>query len=239
MKKSNIFLVSAIFLAFVWTLLIGWFAASAINNYLQGKDPYFSRTISQYMESKKKSFPVPVSELCISGDGDMIITILSGKELAVLSEPRIWNCVYTDLKNGKSMISFDKQLEYNDPVTITLPEIPSLSFDNFSEVTVKGLNQKEIHFQCVRVSSFTSSSCKIGTLSLDFPRTRDLQDIYIDKSNQIDTLIASVKGSGKIRLETAGQFYNQISLSDSINIEATYDLMKKLSAGQESRVLNK
>jgi hypothetical protein len=239
MKKSNIFLVSAIFLAFCWTLLIGWFASSAINNYLQGKDPYFARSHRQYLESHKKIFSLPVGELCISGEGTAIITILPGKELSVLSDPKIWNCVYTDLKNGKSMISFKKLIEYNDPVTITLPEIPSIALDNFAGVTVKGLNQKEIHFQCKMVNSFTSTNCKISTLSLDFPRTRDLQDIRIDKSNQIDTLIASVRGSGKIRLETSGHFKNQISLSTSINVEATYDLIKTLSKGSESRVLNK
>ena len=228
MKKSNIILISAFFLAIFWTLLIGWFAASAINNYLKGKDPYFTRTHSQYMESKKKNFPVPVNELCISGEGTAIINIIPGKELTVLSEPRIWSCVYTDLGNGKSMITFKKLTEYDDPVTITIPGIPSLTLDNFSKVTLNGLNLKEIHFQCVQVSSFTSSKCKIGTLSFDFPRTRDQQDIYIDKSNQIDTLIASVRGSGRIRLETAGRLKNQLSVSDSIKVEATYDLLKKL-----------
>jgi hypothetical protein len=228
MKKSNIFLVSAILLAFIWTLLIGWFGASAINNYLKGKDPVFARTHRQYMESKKKCFPLPVSELSVSGDGTAIITILPGRELAVLSEPRIWNCVYTDQKNGKAMIILTKQNEYNDPVTITLPEIPSLSLDNFSKVTINGLEQKEIHFQGKQVNSITFSSCKITTMNLDFPRTRDQQDIYIDKSNQIDNFIASVQGSGKIRLETSGQLKNQLSLSDSIRVEASFDLMKRL-----------
>jgi hypothetical protein len=239
MKKSNIFLVSAFCLAFCWTVLIGWLAASAINNYVHGKDPYFAHTHSQYLESKKKIFPLPLSELCISGEGTAIITILPGKELTVLSDPKIWNCVYTDLKNGKSMISFKKLKEYSDPVIITLPEVPSLSLDNFSEVTVKGLNQKEIHIHCIRVNSFISDSCKIGTLRLDFTRTRDQQDICIKKSNHIDNFIASVQGSGKLRMETAGQFKNQISLSDSIKVEATYNVMKRLSIGKESSVLNK
>jgi hypothetical protein len=241
MKKSNIFLVSALCLAICWTLLIGWFAASAINNYLQGKSPYFARSHSQYLESHKKSFPIPVNELFISGEGTVVITILPGKDLTVLSSPRIWNCAFTDLKNGRSMITFKKlkEYEYNEPVTIMLPEIPSLSLDNFSEVTIKGLNQKEIHIQCKRVHSFTSGSCKIGILNLDFPGNKDQQDICIDKSNQIDTLIASVQGFGKIRLETIGKFKNHISLSESIKVEASYDLMKKLSIGMESRVLNK
>jgi len=229
MKKSNIFLISAFFLAFFWIVLIGWFASSAINNYLQGKDPHYARSHSQYLENHKKSFPKPVNELCISGEGTSVITILPGKELTIESNPRIWNCVYTDLKNGKSMICLKRLNQYNEPITITLPGIPSISFYNFSGVTVKGLNQKEIHIQCTRVCSFTTDSCTIGSLSLDFPRNTDQQDIYIVKSNRIDTLKASVRGSGKIRLETVGKVTNQISLSDLIKVETTYDLMKKLS----------
>jgi hypothetical protein len=235
MKKSNIFLISAFSLAFCWTLLIGWFAASAINNYVHGKDPYFARTHRQYLESRKKIFPLPASELVISGEGTMILTILPGKKLTVLSAHRIWNCVYTDLKNGKSMISFKKLKEYCDPVIITLPGVPSLSLDNFSDVTLKGLNQKEIHLQGRHVQSFHADSCKIGTLNLDFPGEKDHQDIDINKSNQINTFIVSVKGFGKIRLETAGQIKNQISLSDLIHVDATYYVMKKLSIGPESR----
>jgi hypothetical protein len=237
MKKSNICLISAICLAFFWTLLIGWFASSAINNYLQGKDSYFARTHSQYLESHRKIFPLPVGELCISGDGTAIITILPGKELYVLANPKIWDCVWSDLKNGKATISLKNLTEFNSPVTIILPKLTSLSLDNFSGVTVKGLNQKEIHLQCMRLRSFTCSSCMIGTLSLDFPRTRDQQDIFIDKSNIIENFIATIQGSGKLRLETAG-FKNQISLSDSIKVEATYNLMKKLTINPETRVLN-
>ena len=241
MKKSNILLISAFFLALCWSLLIGWFAASAINNYIQGKDPYFARSQHQYLENHKKSFPLPKGELCISGEGTMILSILPGKQLDVLSDPRNWNCVYTDLKNGKSMISFKKLREYgyNEPVTILLPEISSIAFDNFSGVTIKGLNRKEIHFQCKRVHSFISSDCKMGTLVLDFPGTKDYQDIAIDKSNQIGAFIASVKGAGTIRLETAGQSKNRVSLSDSVKIEATSEIIKKISTEQKPRILSK
>jgi hypothetical protein len=216
-------------MAFCWTLLIGWFAASAINNYVHGKDPYYARSHTQFLESHKQNFSTPVNELFISGEGTMIITILQGKDLTVLSNPRLWGCVYTEMKNGKSMISFTKLKEYlyYEPVTITLPEIPSLSLDNFYEVTVKGLNRKEIHLQCKRVHSFTSGSCMIGTLNLDFPGNMDQQDICINKSNRIDTLLASVMGFGKIRLETIG-FKNQISLSDSVYIESTYNLIEQI-----------
>ncbi|MCX6285491.1 MAG: hypothetical protein NTY96_00055 [Bacteroidetes bacterium] len=228
MKKSNILLVSAIGLAFCWTILIGWFAASAINNHIQNKDPYFARSHRQYLESNKKIFPLPVSELSISSEGTAIITILPGKELCVLSSPKYYSCVYSDLKNGKSMISFKSQTGFNDPVTIMLPEVPSLSLDNFSEVTVKGLNRMEIHINCIRVKSFILDSCKVGTLRLDFPRTRDLQNICINTSTLIKNLVANVQGSGKLKLETVGQLKNQLSLSDSIKLETTYDLMKKI-----------
>ena len=138
MKKSNIFLISAVCLAICWTILIGWFAASAINNYRQGKDPYYARSHQQILESRKKSFPLPSRELYISGDSTLTLTILPGKELSVLCYQRIWDCIYTDLKTGRSIIRFKKLKgeNYNDPVTIILSGIPVLSLDNFYNVTL-------------------------------------------------------------------------------------------------------
>jgi hypothetical protein len=234
MKKSNILLVSVIGLAFCWTLLIGWFASYAINNYLQGKDPYFARTHRQFMESRKKTFPLPLSELSVTGEGNVILTILPGKEVCVLSDPRFCKVVYSDLKNGKAVISYKNLSDYNDPVTILLPDNSSLSLDNFREVTVRGLNRKEFRIHCTRINSFVSDSCRIGKLWLDFPRTRDQQDIRINKSNFFENFFATVRGSGKIRLETAGM-QNQLSISDSIRVEAGYDIIRKLSAGAPAR----
>ena len=229
MKKSTVFLVIAFCLAICWTILVGWFAAYAINNYRQGKDPYFARSHQQFLESRKKLFAVPVKELLISAEGSMTLTILAGKELAVLSHPRIWDCKYTAMENGKAMISFTKLREnnYDDPVTILLPGVPSVSLENFYNVTINGLNRKEFHLQCKGIHSFISSNCTVGTLCLDFPGKMDQQDICMNKSDQIDTLIASIRGSGRIRLETAAT-ENQISLSDSIYLEATCETMKKL-----------
>jgi len=241
MKKSNIFLIIACCLALCWTLLIGWFAASAINNYRQGKDPYFARTHQQYLESKKKIFSEPGKEVHISGDDNIILDIRPGKQLTVLANPRIWDCVCTYLKNGTPVIKFTNLRKhlYYDPITITLPDIPVLFLDNFSNVTAEGFIQKEMHIQCIRVPSFTTGNCTIGMLNLDFPRTRDQEEIWLKNSNRIDTLKAIVKGSGNIRLETAGRLCNQISLSDSMRVEATYDMMKKLSIMPGSASLRK
>lgn len=228
MKKSNILLISAIILAFFWTLLIGWFASYAINNYLQGKDPYFARTHRQYMESSKKTFPPPLSELSVTGEGTVILTILPGKELCILSDSRFCKVVYSDLKNGKALISFTRMVDFCVPVTITLPGIPVLFLDGFSSVTLAGLDPKEITIHCTRINSFVADSCRIGMLWLDFPRTRDQQDIRINKSNFFENFFATVRGSGNLKLETAG-LKNRISLSDSIKVEANYDLIRKLA----------
>ena len=127
------------------------------------------------------------------------------------------------------MIQFKKLIYYESPIILTLPAIPLLSLYKFSGVKLSGITLKEIHIQCKRISSFTADSCRAGTLALDFPGIIDQQDIYIMKSNKIDTLIASIQGSGKMRLETAGEFKNQFSLSNSLKLEATSELMKKVS----------
>jgi hypothetical protein len=239
MKKSNVIIISASILAISWTVLIGWLAASTIKNYLHGKDLVFARSHTQFLESKKKTFPVPSLELNITADDATILIIVPGNTLSVLSHPRHWNCVYTDLKNGKSMISLTRITEYPDPVTITIPEIPSLSLDNFSSVTLSGLKGKKLLLKCNKVLSFTSQDCNIESLNLYFPGNKDQQEIILAKSNQIDTLIASVCGFGNIRLETAGKLNNQISLAESIKLEASSDIVNKLSVPKQSHILNK
>ena len=229
MKKSNILIASASGLAICWILLIGWFAASAINNYRQGKDPVFARSHSQYLESKKKTFPVPVKELIISGSGDEILTIVAGKEFSVLAHPRVWNCTYTDLKNGKGMIQFKKQMDYDEPITIRLPEIPSVSIDHVKSVSIALFTCHTLRLKCTRVGSFNTMNCKLRSLNIDFPGKNDRQEILIADCNQIDTLVASVRGSGNLRLEMTGKYKNQLSLSESIKLEAKSEILKKLA----------
>ncbi len=229
MKKSNILIIGATLIALTWTVIIGWLAASTINNYLERRNLHYARSYTQIMESHKKTFPAPASELFLSAEGTAFLSIMPGKELAVKTDKRVWDISYTDLKNGESMIQFKKLIYYDSPIILTLPAVSLLSLYNFSGVKLSGLNLKEIHIQCKRIYSFTADSCRAGTLTLDFPGIIDQQDIYIMKSNKIDTLMASVQGTGKIRLETAGVFKNQFSLSGSIKLESTSDLMKKVS----------
>ena len=229
MKKSNILLASASVLAIIWILLIGWFASAAIINYSQGKEPIYAHTHSQYLQVHKKSFNIPLKELFISGDINMNITFKPGKELTVLSDPRKWDCVYSDLHNGKSMISFKNRYDhsYNDPVIIMIPEIPLLSIDNFGYVLINGMVRKQMQLKGTHLLGFCADSCKLSTLNLDFPLNNDHSEIRINKSNHVDTLIMSILGSGKIKLETIGT-KNKFSLSDYVDVDATYGFMKEL-----------
>jgi hypothetical protein len=229
MQKSNILIACASGLALCWILLIGWFAASAINNYRQGKDPVFARSHSQYMESKRKTFPVPVKELIISGTGDEILTIVAGTEFSVLAHPRVWDCNYTDLKNGKGIIRFKRQSDYDDPITIRIPEIPAVSIDHVKSVSIELFTCHALHLKCTRVGYFSTMNCKIGSLNIDFPGKNDQQEIFIAECNQIDTLVASVRGFGTLRLEMTGKYKNQLTLSDSIKLEAKTEVLKKLA----------
>jgi hypothetical protein len=239
MKKSTVFLAISICLAICWSLIIGLMAASTLSNYMKGKHSSFARSDTEFLESKKKTFPAPVNELFISGEGTADLILVHGKELTVLAHPGVWAYNYTNLKKGEAIFSFKKLQDYANSVTIMVPDIPSISFDNFISVTVDGLQCRKITLQGNRLLSFTAHNCKIAALRLDFPGKKDQQEIFIEKSNLIDTLIASVKGFGNVRLETAGTRKNQLSLSESIKLEASMDLMKKLAIEPQSRVLNK
>jgi hypothetical protein len=229
MKKSNIYMIGASTLALCWIILIGWFAASAINNYRQGKDPVFAHTLRQYLESRKKTFPVPVKELLISGSGDEYLTIAAGKEFSFLAHPRVWDCTYTDMKNGKGIIRFTRLRDDKEPITIRIPEIPSVSIDNIKTVSIELLTHRSLRLKCTRVGYLSTMNCKLRTLNLDFPGKNDHQEIFIAECNQIDTLVASVRGYGNLRLEMTGKYKNQLSLSESIKLEATTEIFRRLA----------
>ena len=228
MKKSNILIISAILFGLIWSILIGWFASAAIINYLNGKDPYYARSFRKIMESHKKTFITPSRELFLSGEGDANVNIEPGKELTVMYNSYVWEVSYTTQKGGMAIIRFKKLRNFDSPVIVTFPNISKLSLYNLSGVKLSNLNVKKIDIQGNRVSNFTADSCKAGNLTLNFPDYIDHQDICIKQSNKIDTLIASIFGTGNFKLETTGISKNQISLENSIKLEATSEQMKKI-----------
>jgi hypothetical protein len=228
MKKSNILIISAILIGLIWTILIGWFASAAIINHLNGKDPYYARSFRKIMESHKRTFITPSQEVFLSGEGDADVNIEPGKELTVIYNSYIWDVTYATQKGGMGIIRFRKLRNFDSPINVTFPKVSKLSFYNFREVKVSDLDIQKIYIQGNRISNFTADSCKAGSMTLYFPGYIDHQDICIKQSNKIDTLIASVFGSGHFKLETTGISKNQLSLQNSIKLEATSDEMKKI-----------
>ena len=229
MKKSTIFLLIAIGIAICWSMMIGLMAASTIINYMKGNKLLFVKTQTELMESQKITYPNPLHKLYISGEGTGDLICASGKELTVRVNNQVWAHEYFKLKNGDALIRFSKFNKYWNEIMITIPDIPEMSFDNLGSVTANGLKYRKLSIQGSRVYSFTANNCTMGCLTLDFPVVKDQQKIIISKFNQIDTLIACVKGFGNIRLETAGKLYNKINLSESMRLEANTDLVKKLA----------
>jgi hypothetical protein len=229
MKKSNVLITVASAFAFCWILLIGWFAASAINCHIHGKDSVFAHTRSQFLESRKKTFPAPARELIISGTGNETLTIVAGSELSVLAHPRVWDCSYSDLKNGKGVIRFRKLTDYDEPVTLRIPGIPLVTMNHVRSAEVIHFTGYAPHFQCTRVGHFDVMNCKIRSLNIDFPGKSDPQEIVLASCNQIDTLVVSVRGYGNLRLEMTGRYDNQLFLSDAIRLEAKPELLKKVT----------
>jgi len=228
MKKSNIIIICAILIGLIWTILIGWLASAAIINHLSGKDPYYARSYRKIMESHKKTFITPSQELFLSAEGDATVNVVQGKELTVIYNSYIWDVTYTTQKGGMGIIRFTKLRNFDSPIIVTFPMVSKLSLYNFSGVKVSDLDLQKINIQGNRVSNFTVDSCKAGSLTLNFPGYIDHQDICIKQSNKIDTLIASVFGSGHFKLETTGVLKNQLSLQNSIKLEATSDQMKRI-----------
>jgi hypothetical protein len=232
MKKSNIVLVVAIITACVWTLLIFWLCAASIDRYREGKELIFTKSYKQYLENQKQTFQTPSNELIISGDGTTSLEITHSKELSVIANKKLLTCTWSDLKNGISKISlwslYDHK-DYYEWVQIRLPEIRMLTVDNCAEVRIKDFNRKNLNITCDRVYTFSIDSCRIGSLNLDISRNQPDAEILVKKDNKIDTLIACIQGSYRLKLDTIGKIKNHLRVSDSVQIIARGNLYKNLS----------
>ncbi len=232
MKKSNIVLSVAATIALVWTILICWFCAASINRYRDGKELIFARSYKQYLESQSKTFPAPSNELIISGDGTTPVEITQGKELSVIANNKVLTYTCSDLKDGKSKISFISLYDhkyYYEGAQIKLPEIKIVSIDNCAEVRINGFNSKDLYIICGRVQTFSIDNCRIGCLNLDISQNQPDAEIRIKQNNQIDTLLACIQGSYKLNLDTIGKIKNQIRVSDSVQIITRGSMYKQLS----------
>jgi hypothetical protein len=234
MKKSNIVIAAAAITALVATILICWFCAASINHYREGKELIFAKSYKQYREAQRRTFPTPSNELIISGDGTTIVKITQGKELSVIANKKLLTCTFSDLRNGKSKISFGRLNDYNEEARITLPEIRMLSLDNCAEVRINGFTHKDLHIICCRVHTFSIDSCRIGYLNLDISRNQPDAEIWIKAKNRIDTLLACIQGTYRLKLDSIGKNKNQLWVSDSVQIITRGDLYKHLSVEHAS-----
>jgi len=230
MKKSTVFLTIAVLMAFTWSILICWFCAASINNYRKGKALIFAKSYTRDLEDQRKRFPSPSDEFIISGDGATSLVITQGKELTVLSNKHVFTCSYSDLKNGKSKVSFSRL--FKDPfetIKITLPEIRMLSVDNCAEVILIGFNRKEMQITGSRIHQFSADSCGLGSLYLDLSENQPDYEIWIKGTNQLDSLFITTNVKGKLKLDGIGKYKNFLCVSNSVEILTRADLYKRLS----------
>ena len=229
MKKSNILIAAAVIIASIWIILICWFCAATIKQYLKGKELTFARSQSQYKESQRKRFPTPSDEFIITGDGTTSLKITPGKTVSVISNKHVFNCNYSDLKNGKSKISFTRLYEYNEPVEITLPDIRMLSLYNCAEVSITGFNRKEMKIKGTGICIFSAESCRVGSFCLDLFENQHDYEIWFKSTNQLDSLSVSTQGKGKLKLDAIGKFKNQLCVSGPVEVLTRADLYKQLT----------
>jgi hypothetical protein len=104
-----------------------------------------------------------------------------------------------------------------------------LTIDNCAEVRIKGFNRKDLCITCRGAYTFSIDSCRIGSLNLDISRNQPDAEILVKKDNKIDTLIACIQGSYRLKLDTIGKSKNQLQVSDSVQIIAKGNLYKNLA----------
>jgi hypothetical protein len=229
MKKSNLILVIAFSLTFIWTIILGLLGSSVIQDNKIGKESSFAVSHQKHAVLDIPGSSIPVNGLSVTGEGSVLLSITRGKELSLECRRAFWDYIKTSNRNGKILICINRLPSQGEQINITIPEISSVSIDSVFQVYIKGLSQKALHIRCSNVAAFSADSCKIGSFSLDLPGKNKQHDVNISGTNFVDSLSASIDGYGFLRLGIIGKFKNQIRLSDRIEIRTSADLMKQLS----------
>lgn len=226
MKKSNIYLLSGIIVAIIWTTLTGVWYSVAINRDLEGKATPCIITHTQRLEKSKQIFPSTENMLIISGDTKNSIILKPGKELTVKTLPSNATVTFKKLKNDIPVISMSGPGQTNESIYITIPAIKKLKFKNLSHVYVTGFNEFIPVIEMSNVSGFSAEKSTLAKLVVEVLHKVDVTAIEIESSCAVDSLTVIIPGKGNLKLGARAKYENKLVLSDSVNVESAFMMLK-------------
>lgn len=232
MKKSNIILIITAIAAAVWLVAFQWMAASVVVSFGKGKPSRFSvYQPNRHFMPEITTLNLPsFSDIEVRGTGKIEVTIERGATFAIRMDTMLASHVKSRMKYDKLVLDLSGfSEEAAGGYTITTPVLTNVILNHTGTTLIQGFSEAAITVAAHDVFPLTFKQCRLGLLTIASPDETMTQYLEIDQTNTLDRLAISLKGTGTLKLGAIGKLQNTISISDSIDIQASSRILKQLN----------
>lgn len=238
MKKSTILIISIFVFALGWTITYDVLIASVIKTTVSGNG------ISKFGHNSQKAMVKslrPFNKIRIIYQGSPQIFITKGDSCEIsIGEGYYKNLTIADTDQTLSITAKPSGRIIQETIHIKVPDLKDISIQPYN---IKGQSNGRLMLQ---ISEFKSKELTIYSKNIFQLIIRNSQfgnltfrgsvfcsdyvcgEINIEPSNKIDSLNIGLSGRGYLTVSKAGDLYNNITLSDSIQVKAGMPVMQKL-----------
>jgi len=237
MKKSNYFLIGTFVFALSWIIIYNFLIASVVKTI-----PGNARSIYGHLshdEVVMQLQPFNKIKFDIQGSPQIYFTQSDSSEISISDGYSKYLKIVN--RNGTLSITITApQEDIYEIIHLKIPKIndilicqspPEVVNESALMVFLENIKSPKLNLDVSYPEKVEFVNCDISSLVVNgnlcagnYPS----QGIRLDASNQIDSLLIHVGGMGKVSLSKAGVMYNSVTLSDSIQIEATMPVMKRI-----------
>jgi len=237
MKKSNRILIGIFLLATGWIITYNFLIASVTRTISDNGVSKFGH-LSQSADILHLK-PFTRIQVFVDGSPKIYITQSDTHELSIGDGYSKYLVI--ENKNGTLFIHINKPLENTEEILhIKVPEVndivinqktPELENQGAFVLYLNKLKATKLNLTAFYPMEVEFRNCNITNLGIQGKLCTDYNfegGIKINPTNHIDSLRINLEGKGILSISKAGEMYNMVNLSDSIQLEAGMPVLRKV-----------
>lgn len=231
MKRSNIILIVIGIAALGWMVVFQWMAARAVIDFSEGRlSRYGEFSAGSHYRPDIITQPLPAfSEIEIRGIGKVEVILERGTAFALRRDTLLSGRVKHLMENDRLVLELTGiSDEAASSYTISAPLLNGITLYHLENTLIKGFTMKSLTVKIQDVQPLLFTQCAFGSLFVESSDKLQTQYLDIDNTNQIKQLAITLYGKGTVRLGAAGTMENTIVIPDSMDIQASSNILKQL-----------
>ncbi|MEI8046545.1 MAG: hypothetical protein WCI92_04130 [Bacteroidota bacterium] len=237
MKKSNRILIGIFLFAVGWLITYNILVANVLKTIPGHGFSRFGHLSQQEVVMKLK----PFDKIKIKPQGSPKIYITQSDTSEMSMGDGYSEYLVTSNSNGLLSITMKKPLEeVEEIIHIKVPHVTDISidqqtprFENESSIqlSLENFRLTKLDLMVLYPYDVEFRNCEINKLKIQGKLLTGYtcgNGIRIEPTNRIDSLAIDLEGKGVLSISKAGELYNQVNVSDSIRLNASMLVIKKI-----------